>query len=629
MQTRGAWSINKSNPANANKEFENVPAVTSRGTKRKRGSTTNSRDVTPTVEYSDILTSNTLRANRDKVAEKHVAFEDQPTILESSDPSSPSTSSSEPASTSDKENTMAGERPKLKLKLTNPSQTAFGGTSQSSPPPPQSAVQTPSIKLSIKKNSISSTQDINGNISDSSAKKRKRSSVAIETEDEQSRPAPVQRRQTLTLKPPVKVTQPAPPPQTPGGILKLTAKAKVKKRPLGVGYDSESEQTELDPVIIEGFILRMQPGPDCDYMQEAIKNGTMGLPPARGGANVSIRLLDTHGRRAMLCIKEKNYAATLVDLPCIIEGMKSWNGKEFIKSMDICQMMMVLGRCKDIEEARNYPLPDDVNPHNYQYADGITAPMKHVRKRRFARTRRARVDEIESVERRVQALLQADVAAEVVKMHFEALDVDPRDMKDQDGEGEDEYDEEDDEEGEDADGEPEDYFDIQRGHGGTIETPYAETPQEVEYADEDDFAALLGDGDGEQEEAPPRHAQPGLLVPDHGDSSFAVTSTSASPSAVDAAATPASQADGTTDDDDGEDEDKDDAEKEDDEQKREALNNIAEYEKKIEYWMNELKRQTNHLLRKTAAGKIKQFEQDVKMEKRKLGIVEDEEEGDE
>jgi TATA-binding protein-associated factor Taf7 len=33
-----------------------------------------------------------------------------------------------------------------------------------------------------------------------------------------------------------------------------------------------------------------------------------------------------------------------VDLPCIVEGMKSWDRRGWYKSADICQMLLVLGR---------------------------------------------------------------------------------------------------------------------------------------------------------------------------------------------------------------------------------------------------------------------------------------------
>ena len=614
MQLRHAWKDNTQNPDNKRKAAEHgssdddVPL-----SKRRR--TTKPPVATLKVEHDEILTPKRTRQPvakpRAKSKQKHVAFDPQPTILESSDSPPPSTSSDPPSST-DKENDNMTERPKLKLK--------FGSTAQPAPAtaqsPPPSALRTPSIKLSIGKKSFDQGKK-DGNASDSSAKKRKRDSVAIGDEDAEVRRPPAMRKPTLTLKAPK-----APPPQTPGATLKLTAKAKVKKRQLGVGYDSESEQTELDPCIIEGFILRMQPGPDCDYIQQAISNGSLGLV----GTDIRIRVFDTSGRRSMLIVKGTKYAAAMVDLPCIIEGMKTWNSKDFIKSMDICQMMLVLGRCQNEAEARDYPLPPEID-HNYQYAHGITPPMQYVRKRRFGRTRRARVDEIEKRERKLAELLRADDAAGVENIIFEAFDTDPRQIEQQrrqyseagkgspPEDGEDEYTDE-----EDADGEEETegdgYFNQEHEHNGTIED---------EEEDFDDVIQMLGDH-GEPEEQG-RDSQPGLAVPEEGaDSSFAVTSTSASPSATGAAATPASQV-GTTDDDGG-DSDRDDAEREEDEQKRELRQNIADYERKIAEQMRTLEAQSNKIFRRKLAEKIQTMQQDMALMKRNLGDAPDEEDND-
>lgn len=80
--------------------------------------------------------------------------------------------------------------------------------------------------------------------------------------------------------------------------------------------------------------------------------------------------------------------------------MKTWDKKNFFESVDIPQMCLVLGLVKNDEEARTFPLPPDLDSKNYQYAHGLTAPMRDVRKRRFERTARARVDDVEAVEER-------------------------------------------------------------------------------------------------------------------------------------------------------------------------------------------------------------------------------------
>ncbi|KAI9872618.1 MAG: hypothetical protein M1823_008125, partial [Watsoniomyces obsoletus] len=157
------------------------------------------------------------------------------------------------------------DKPKLKLRL-----SSLGG---SLGPSPESATQrTPSLKLKFNSASAATpapkVQSPDPRASKSSSKKRKQASVSIQDPPVQH-PPPIPLRR-LTFKP-LTGSEPQPQtPTTPGGI-KLKTKGKIPRRPLGVGYDSELDEREIDPVILEGFILRMQPSPDCDYIHTAIE----------------------------------------------------------------------------------------------------------------------------------------------------------------------------------------------------------------------------------------------------------------------------------------------------------------------------------------------------------------------
>ncbi|KAL2444378.1 Transcription initiation factor TFIID subunit 7 [Exophiala dermatitidis] len=554
--------------------------------------------------------------------------------------SSPSTDSdtdavSEMSDTPDKRPT-----PSLKLKIGRPS---LPPAEPVQTPNPSSGTRTPLLKLKLgtaapASTPPASTQGDTINVEPlSSSKKRKRLNNA-EAEDELARQAPKTKIKFKTG--PVHGPKPPKPPPAAPVVrsVKIKAKGKPPKRPLGVGYDSELEDREADPVIHEGFILRMQPGPDCDYVRQAIEDKTIGKPRAQGGPDIRIRMLDTLGRRGVLIVRGNQYATTMVDLPCIIEGMKSWDKKGCIKSIDISQMLLVLGRCNTDEEAKNYPLPEDVDPKNYQYAHGITAPMKWVRKRRFARTKRARVDDIEAVERRVNALLEADRAA--VSTKYQLLDHDPRldeeryssglDGEDDDAEGEyDDYDE--------GDG----YFDPRHvpHNGAAVETPtmYTETQTPVEQdvgQDEiDEFERMFAAADDlvASEAAASQAAQANtntLQVPEAADSSFAVTSTSASPSNNTVAPTPAEEASSDEDDDDeigdaaaeDDDQDLDDAEKEGDENLQQIKDRIQDMQHKIAEQTAVLKQTQNAILKKKLARKIQDLKDDVAMMKKNAGL---------
>ncbi|OCT49366.1 transcription initiation factor TFIID subunit D6 [Cladophialophora carrionii] len=549
------------------------------------------------------------------------------------------------------------KRPNLKISFSRKPSAQAGGI-QPAPvqtPVPQSATaRTPSIKLKLpgkstplpvaddgakpKKNKKKNAADTI-EVAPGSNKKRKRESVKEADDDEGGRPAPSQPSKpptirTLKFKTPSQTAQtPAPKATGPANLL-FKVKGKIPKRTPGVGYDSELESEyendknqmavgrEKDPVIHEGFILRMQPGQDCDYLRKSIEDGKAGEILSKGGAAINLRMLDTLGRRGILQIKDHKYATSLVDLPCILEGMKSWDKKGWIKSIDICQMLLVLGRCKDEQEARNYPLPEDVDPKSYQYAHGITAPMKWVRKRRFARTKRARVDDIEAVERRVHALLEADKAA--VNTKYQLLDHDPRldehgystDLEEEEGE--------EDDEDEDAEAEPDNYFGYHPGAYNVSTPMVTETPVQEEI-DQDDFAALerMFYDEDKGPAAEPTAQAPNTLHPPEvgGDSSFAVTSTSATPSAT-AEHTPAGEASSDEDEDDAgdDDEDRDDAEKEGDESKRQALERIDDMTNKIAEQRELLKKTTNAILKKKLARRIQDLEDDVAMMRKNAGL---------
>ncbi|KAI4236832.1 MAG: hypothetical protein L6R40_006021 [Gallowayella cf. fulva] len=236
-------------------------------------------------------------------------------------------------------------------------------------------------------------------------------------------------------------------------------KGKIPDRPIGVGYDSGSSDVENDPALEEEFVLRMMPGEDCDYLRQAVEERKWG-PLHEGGADIRLQFLMQDGRRAFLSIRKKLYAACLVDLPCVIEGMKSWDKKSWFKTADICQMLLVLGPIQKEAEAMDYPLPKDIDPQTWQYAHGLTPPMRFARERRFRKRVSNRT--IEAVEEQVERLLALDAECTAAKGWVTTEIIDPdrltQDQQDQDardqaqdredyGEEDAEGDEEDDAEG--------------------------------------------------------------------------------------------------------------------------------------------------------------------------------------
>lgn len=105
--------------------------------------------------------------------------------------------------------------------------------------------------------------------------------------------------------------------------------------------------------------------------------------------------------------------AKVVDLPTIIESLKTIDNKSFYKTADICQLII----CKDEPDA---PTPDDESPNKNKKKDpnkvdkkflwphGVTPPCKNIRKRRFRKTLKKKCVEAPEIEKEVKRLLRAD-----------------------------------------------------------------------------------------------------------------------------------------------------------------------------------------------------------------------------
>jgi transcription initiation factor TFIID subunit 7 len=202
-------------------------------------------------------------------------------------------------------------------------------------------------------------------------------------------------------------------PKTPSTpvVLKAKVKGKPPKRPLGEGYDSEASDREVDPTIEEEFVLRMVPGDDAEYLRQMIIDKKIGLPKGtpHHGADIQMKFFQGEGRRAAITIRKNVYAATMVDLPTVIEGMKSWDKRNWLKSGDICQMLWVFARIKKEEEAKTIPLPSVIDEKTHQFPHGLTPPMQYARRNRFRS--RLHKTQIEEVEAEVNRLLREDEAA--------------------------------------------------------------------------------------------------------------------------------------------------------------------------------------------------------------------------
>ena len=485
--------------------------------------------------------------------------------------------------------------PKLKFKFSPKNPDA--PVSKTAPSP--TAVDPKQLKSALKKVKKDRPPRL------SAGKKRDHSTAITEDEIEvlpSSSPAPL----TASGIKKIKLNTSRKTPTTP--FIRLKPKGKPPNRPLGVGYDSEASDREEDPAIEEEFIVRMLPGEDCEYLRKAIEDKRWG-PRNQGGADIRLKFLHTNGRRAVFIIRGHIYAATLVDLPCVIEGMKSWDRRGWWKTADICQMLLVLGLVNTENEALEYVLPGkELDKVTWQYAHGLTPPMRWVRKRRFRKRVSNRT--IEAVEEEVERLLRLDEEC-ISESKYETLDLDHL-SRGQSGRGEsgDEVMQEGSEYGEqDAIGEADDasgYFDTAEAEDDGLA---ADLELAMMASDADDVASVSAYAPAYAHAA--NNDTVNVDVMQHTDSE---------------AGTPAANTPSKDDSGDDESDDEADAEEEIDEDVLEQQadlqrqrEEIADLEAAIKSQTAEYERQQNSILKKKIMGKIQSLKGDLELKLAAIG----------
>lgn len=167
------------------------------------------------------------------------------------------------------------------------------------------------------------------------------------------------------------------------------------------------DKREVDyPAELESqFILRLPEEP-AKTLREILKTGE----------NLKNRLtiqMENDMRHAEVRLDHWLMHGKIVDLPTIIESLKTIDNKSFYKTADICQMMI----CKDepdpasTEEespAKNKKKDLYKVDKKFLWPHGITPPTKNVRKRRFRKTLKKKCVEAPEIEKEVRRLLRAD-----------------------------------------------------------------------------------------------------------------------------------------------------------------------------------------------------------------------------
>ncbi|KAK7738511.1 hypothetical protein SLS53_006030 [Cytospora paraplurivora] len=358
-------------------------------------------------------------------------------------------------------------------------------------------------------------------------------------------------------------------------------------RDVGSGYDSEMEDAEVDPIVEEQIVLRMMEGPECDYINQCLDNKKF----PSGGMDFKLRWLDE--RRALVIAQGRYYAAALVDLPTITEGMKTWDKKLMVKSADISQMLLVFARVNDEQSARTAELPKVIFD-GHRWPHGLTPPMHDAVHRRFRK--RLTKSEILNKEQEVQRLLEADKNA--ISTRWEWIDerrgtmqAGTPDVDMQDAEGE-----------EDAEGELEDLFD------------HVDADLEAELAAE--FREASEDEATQTVDTPAQTTgTPGALTSDTAAQGAGAANQHGEEDLF------GGESPGEYDDDDDSDDDISPEEREHRDLVRGVREDVREMEKAIHELNRQIEAQSNNILKKRLQGRVKSLEEDRRLRLASIGEV--------
>jgi len=206
------------------------------------------------------------------------------------------------------------------------------------------------------------------------------------------------------------------------------------------------------------FILRMptvkdengnsKPHPSAAQLREALNKINLTDPASSTATsidtdNLKERLfieLNTETRKGRIKFDNETFEARLVDLPCIVESLKTVDKKTFFKTADICQMLV----CKTADEpwsssdedgskkkdkkkqsestSNNNNNNNNNNNKKFLWPHGIAPPLKNVRRKRFRKVAKKKVVDYVEIEREVKQLFRAD--REAIKIDYEVVLVD-------------------------------------------------------------------------------------------------------------------------------------------------------------------------------------------------------------
>lgn len=193
----------------------------------------------------------------------------------------------------------------------------------------------------------------------------------------------------------------------------------------GEGYDSEEPGIEDDMLLEQGIAVRFLDDVNLGFIQRAVATGELS----------AVNLKWITREKAVFNINGTFYSARLVDLPTLTEIYKTTDKKNIFKTIDVCQLLLVLkvinpaelDTDKDFEVPPQYTyvhplyklLPKgELKQRHTMIVDGLTSPFVNVLRRFRPRKITHRV--MEDIDARVRELIKLDDEAE--ESHFEVID---------------------------------------------------------------------------------------------------------------------------------------------------------------------------------------------------------------
>ncbi|KAF6035705.1 Taf7 [Bugula neritina] len=177
----------------------------------------------------------------------------------------------------------------------------------------------------------------------------------------------------------------------------------------GKQTDARRKDDQFD--MEQHFILRLPPGQSMALAHE-LENGNN----LKDNLHIDIQ---PDNRWGTVRYGSEVINAKLVDLPCIIETLKTTDNKTFYKTADISQMLICSNDMEPGDEEAESPKKKKEKEKKYQFLHGITPPLKNVRRRRFRKTLRKKPIDLASIEKEVKRLLRTDL--EAIEVSYEEI----------------------------------------------------------------------------------------------------------------------------------------------------------------------------------------------------------------